>query len=125
MNNVVARNIFHVVISALAGLCLSYFLNRLNEVRYPFYGWVVLYFSVVFFISNLIYAHNRQKDDFVAMLLSGIVVRLLLCLVVIVIYMVSGGPLFFAFAIHFIAHYILFTIVEIRYLRSLIKPHKT
>jgi len=79
---------------------------------------------VLSFFMNLFFARKRASPDFTQLLLGGIVVKLLLSLVVILVFSVRK-PIFFSFSLHFISHYVLFTIFEIRYLLPLIKKNTT
>jgi len=71
---------------------------------------------------NLFYAYQSGSAEFTQILLGGIVVKLLLALVIILIFSFRKSE-FLTFALHFIPHYILFTIFEIRYLLPLVKKN--
>ncbi len=70
---------------------------------------------------HLLFTLQYKSENFSQLLLGSIVVKLLLALTTIVIYRAMDEPGFFAFSTHFIAHYILFTIFEIRYLFYIVK----
>jgi hypothetical protein len=78
------------------------------------------YFMLLTFILNLIYARQAGSENFTQLMITAIVIKFLMALVIILIYSFQKKD-FFAFAIHFIMQYILFTIFEIRYLLQLIK----
>jgi cobalamin biosynthesis protein CobD/CbiB len=81
----------------------------------------IIYFSVVCFVLNTVYTSKSKSKTFTELLLIGLVIKFLLAFIVIIIYSIVNKPNFFYFSIHFISHYILFTIFEIRYLLQLIK----
>ena len=84
----------------------------------------VLFLVLLTFTLNLVYTAKAGTKDYTQLLLGAIVIKLLVVLSAIVTYsFFLAKPLFFNFAIQFTAHFILFTIFEIRYLLFLIKIH--
>jgi hypothetical protein len=82
--------------------------------------------SLFFFIAitiflNVIFLIKTDKKTFTGILLFSSVFKFLLSLIMVLIYLLRLETLFFNFFIHFIGHYVLFTIFEIRYLLQLIK----
>jgi hypothetical protein len=119
--NMLLKNLISILIPALLAAVLSFLLNSYSTLQTRHWAYSILYFTMICFGSNLVYAARALKPAFAQLLLGGIVIKLLLALVVIVIcsFLLAMG--FFPFAIHFILHYVLFTIFEIRYLLPLIK----
>jgi hypothetical protein len=116
----VFKNFFSILIAALLSFVCSLALVRLFLLDNNFWQLSIVYFSVLYFSMNLYYASKVNSDEFTQQLLGGIVIKLLMALVVILIFSFSKKD-FFSFALHFISHYILFTIFEIRYILLLLK----
>lgn len=114
------RNFFSVFIPALLSTAVSLLAWHYFSLRSDFWIYSVAWHIVLFFGINLYYTGRSKSPEFTQLLLGGIVVKLLLSLIIILIFaFIRAG--FFAFALHFISHYILFTIFEIRYLLPLIR----
>jgi voltage-gated potassium channel Kch len=115
------KNLASIFIPAILASALSFLLNTYSTLQTQHWIYSILYFTVVCFGFNLVYTARALKPAFAQLLLGSIVIKLLLALVVIVICSFLLKVDFFPFAIHFILHYVLFTIFEIRYLLPLIK----
>ena len=115
------KNLTSIFIPALLAALLSFVLNHYTALQTGRWTFSILFFMILCFGFNLVYAARSRKPEFAQLLLGGIVVKLLLALVVVLTYSFLFKADFFAFAIHFILHYVLFTIFEIRYLLPLIK----
>jgi hypothetical protein len=118
------RNVFTVFIAAMLCVLASYLLNRYTSLFTVRWMWPLPFFVILCVILNIVYVLYCGKPDFTGILMGGIVTRLLLSLIYLVILLFFRLPDFYAFSIHFIIHYILFTVFEIRYLLGLIHPHK-
>jgi hypothetical protein len=119
------KNIISLIIPSALAVVLSYILNTYTPVKSEHAGYGLLFFVVVCFILNVMYALNARSKALSELLMAGIVIKLLLALIAIVIYSIFCHSHLFNFAIHFIGYYILFTIFEIRYLLNLIKNNPT
>ena len=115
------RNILSVIISAVLASGFSFVLNSFTIFTAQYWYLGVIFFTVICFILNLVSSFRSAGDNFTQLLMAGIVIKLLLALVCIVIYMLWDKAGFFNFSIHYILHYILFTVFEIRYLLYIIK----
>lgn len=115
------KSITSILIAAGASVIYSsvfnYFFNK------PSAQWLqsLFFFIAVTIVLYLVYRIKTDKKTFTGILLFSSVFKFLLSLIVIIIYLLCLKNLFFNFFIHFIGHYVLFTIFEIRYLLQLIK----
>ena len=119
-------NIFKVIgISTLLSAAISLLLNFLSLGHSS--TW---YISILFhlFISVLLYLVLFRKPgdprDYTFKIMFTSMGRLLVCMFGLLIYKVSDKQNFPHFAVHFLIHYILFTIFEIAYLLKFIKTPK-
>jgi len=84
--------------------------------------WIsLLFYTLVFLILNAVYNLKRNDEEFTQLLLGTIIVKLLLALTLILVYKVIDSDHVFNFAMHFLIHYLIFTIFEMYYLIKLIK----
>lgn len=117
------KNISSVLFASLLAAVVSLLLQSLTVLVTAHWGYSILYFALLCFVFNLIYAAQAGSESFSQLLLGGIVAKLLLALIIVFLYSVFLRAGFLHFAIHFISHYVLFTITEIRYLSQLIKSN--
>lgn len=117
----ILKNLISVLIPTLLGSALSLGLNQSGRLETPNAWYSLLYFVLTCFVFNLVYVHQSRSKSFSDLLFAGIIIRLLTALVVILLYVLFLRSDFSHFAIHFVCHYILFTIFEIRFLISLIR----
>lgn len=115
------KNLLSVLFPALASLLVSFAFNETARLASPNGYYSVVYFAVMCFLFNILYALNSKTKSFSDLLFAGIIIRLLMALIVILVYAIKLKSDFSHFAIHFVCHYILFTIFEIRYLLQLIR----
>jgi hypothetical protein len=115
------KNTASVLISALLAFLLSLLLNQYTQFNTDRWYFGIYFFAALCFILNLVYAWQRKSRIFTQLLIAGVVVKLVLALTAIIIYSFLDHAGFFNFSIHFVAHYILFTIFEIRFLLYIIK----
>lgn len=116
-----------IFLSALLSLVISIGLNFIPvNFTYSKFWYVSLLFHV--FISLLLHlllfrkSGNPSDNTFKIMFFS--MGRLLLCMIGLLIYKICDKENFTQFAVHFMLHYILFTVFEIRYLLKFIKTQK-
>jgi len=111
-----------ISISAILSSLISLLLNFLSLASAPY--WFI---SAAFhlFISLLLYMLLFRKKgdprDYTFKIMFSSMGRLLVCMVGLLIYKVCDKQNFTHFAVHFMLHYILFTVFEIRYLLNYIK----
>lgn len=115
------KNTVSVALSALSAAAISCALNHYTPLFSASWPYSLIYFSGLCIVLNLVYAFQSGSASFSQLLLAGIVIKLLLALIIILVIAVKYPAGAFNLSIHFISHYILFTIFEIRYLLQLIK----
>ena len=112
-------------ISAILSSAVSLLMNFLSIATAPY--WFI---SAAFhlFISLLLYFVLFRKTgdprDYTFKIMFSSMGRLLVCMIGLLIYKVCDKGNFTHFAVHFMLHYILFTVFEIRYLLKFIKAPK-
>ncbi len=119
------RYLLALIFPAFLATIYSIALNQYPAFANEHWLWSLIYYTLLCGIFNLVYYLLRRSAEFTGLLLAGIVVRLLLSLVATLIYALQFETQFAGFSLHFIPHYILFTIFEIRYLSQLIKSQET
>ncbi len=117
------RNLQAIFFPCLLAIPLSMALNHYTGIGAPNWHYGLLFLVVFCFSLNTVYAYNAGSDNFTQLLIASIVIKLLLALIVILVYSLFDKTGFFNFSLHFISHYVLFTIFEIRYLLYIIKTH--
>lgn len=104
---------------SLLAIAVSQMFNNLNSPKLFSLYW---YYSVVFFfitsllINFILYRSDSDPRTFIFKIMATSMMRLLLCMVGFFIYSLADKPHMLSFALHFIVHYILFTVFEIAYL---------
>lgn len=118
---VLRNNVLSIVWPTLLACAFSWLMNACG-LLYSHEAWFsIIYFVCSCFLFNLIYSFNRRKGNFSDLLFAGIIIRLLLALTILLVYGLLRRHDLLHFAAHFVTHYILFTIFEIRFLIWLIK----
>lgn len=83
--------------------------------------------SILFFLSTgllinwILFGRKSEPRDFVMKIMFTSMLRLLLCMFGILIYSLADKAHIVGFSLHFMLHYILFTIFEITYLLKFTK----
>jgi hypothetical protein len=112
-----------LLVSVLAS-GISYLINLLGIDKITNSFW---YASVLFFlgtgllINYILFGKPVDPKDFVLKIMFTSMFRLLLCMVGVFIYSLIDKPHMISFSLHFMLHYILFTIFEIAYLLKFTK----
>jgi hypothetical protein len=119
------RNIISILFSVILSAGFSLLLNMFSPIQSSYWPVGIIFFSIICFPLNIYYTSQALKENFTGTIMAGIVIRLLLSLILIVLFKFYDGGGFFNFAIHFILHYIIFTIFEIIYLLRIIKNQTT
>lgn len=115
------KSISTILISIGVSFIYSYILDsQLHQTSLQWWH-SLLFFLCVFTAFNLLYFIKTDPKSFTGILLATGVIKLLLSIVMVLIYSFTLKGGFFAFFLHFIGHYVLFTVFEIRYLLQLIK----
>ncbi len=106
------------LVSVLAGI-LSFGINLLNieKISNPYWFVSILFFlSTGLLINFILFKKYADPKDFVFKIMFTSMLRLLLCMIGVFIYSLIDKPHMVSFALHFMLHYILFTIFETSYL---------
>jgi hypothetical protein len=117
----ISGNIISILLSAGASVLISLLLNHKTIVVAQDWYFGPLFFTITCFCLNIFYTRAVSTGAFTQKLMAGIVIKLLLALIFVVLYLFWNKPGFFYFAVHFMIHYILFTVFEIRYLLTVVK----
>ena len=118
------KSISAILISIGVSFIYSYILDSQAHKPSPQWWHSLLFFSCVSITFNLLYFIKTDVKTFTGILLATGVIKLLLSMVMVLIYSFTLKGGFFAFFLHFIGHYVLFTVFEIRYLLQLIKTNQ-
>ena len=118
------KSISAILISSGLSFIYSFLLNNQFQKESEVWWHSLVFFIGLFIVLNLIYFIKTDVATFTGILLSTGVLKFLLSLVMVLIYIFTLKGGFFAFFLHFIGHYVLFTIFEIRYLLQLIKTNQ-
>jgi hypothetical protein len=112
------------ILIAVGASVLSLLINLSGWIKVVNPNW---YASVLFFllsgllINFILFKKQSDPRDFVFKIMATSMLRLLLCMIGVFIYSLIDKPHLVSFALHFMLHYILFTIFEIAYLLKFTK----
>jgi hypothetical protein len=100
------------------GTATSFTLNFLT--RFSTEAWPIslLFFVALFLVLAFVYGRKKNHVERAPVLIGGFVVRFLSGLVFLLVFSFALKGGFLAFSIHFIAHWLLFTLAEIAYLSA-------
>jgi len=113
-----------LILSAVAvSVSLAY--NFFNLCYARNWWWSILFFVAIFLIVNLIRNLKTNPTISTEIVIGTISIKALLLMVAVFIYSLIDKKGFFCFSMHFLTHYILFTVFEIRYLLTVIKSKKS
>lgn len=115
------KNLLSLALASVSSTLLSLSLNYYTSLLTLNYHYSLLFLLAVFFGLNLLNAIKVGSQNYTQLLLAGIVVKLLLAFTFVFVYSFYKEKDFFGFSLHFVCHYVLFTVFEIRYLLSLTK----
>ena len=94
----------------------SLLLNNLALSSSPHWGWSLALLAVLFVALGVYYRSRKTSLDLVPALIGGFVARFLSGLVFLLAAFLIMDHGFLALALHFMAHWLLFTLSEIAYL---------
>lgn len=117
---------FNVIgISAILSVAVSLLLNFLSLAAIPtWYISIGFHLLISFLLYLLLFRKTGDPKDYTFKIMFASMGRLLVCMVSLLIYKVCDSQNFTHFAVHFMLHYILFTVFEIAYLLKFIKTQK-
>jgi hypothetical protein len=100
------------------GTATSFTLNQFTRFETNAWPFSLLFLVILFLILAFVYGRKKSVVERAPVLIGGFVVRFLCGLVFLLILAVALKGGFLPFAIHFIAHWLLFTLAEIAYLSA-------
>ncbi len=115
------KSISAILISVGVSFIYSYILDSQFHKSSLQWWHSLLFFTFLSITFTLLYFIKTDVKTFTGILLATGAVKLLLSMVMVLIYSFTLKGGFFTFFLHFIGHYVLFTVFEIRYLLQLIK----
>jgi hypothetical protein len=115
-----------ILISAILSLAGSLLMNMFSFGTYSEFWYVSLLFHILisFLLQLLLFRKTADQRDYTFKIMFSSMGRLLVCMVGLLIYKFADKDNFTQFALHFMLHYILFTVFEIAYLLKFIKTPK-
>jgi cobalamin biosynthesis protein CobD/CbiB len=84
--------------------------------------WISLVFFIgLYFIINLAFNFNTDPQSSSTLLFGVVFLKLIILFLAVLVYSLVDRKGLLSFSAHFMGHYILFTVFEMRYLLSVIK----
>lgn len=102
--------------TSLLAVLLSSGLNSLESACTEHWPWSVALLALLFTALGFFYATRKTTQDLVPALIGGFVGRFLFALIFLLTAFLILDTGFLALALHFMAHWLLFTLAEIAYL---------
>src|SRR5688572_3279500 len=120
------KNLKPILISAVLSLVGSLLMNMFSFGTYSDFWYISLLFHILisFLLQLLLFRKTGDPRDYTFKIMFASMGRLLVCMVGLLIYKFVDRDNFTQFALHFMLHYILFTVFEIAYLLKFIKTPK-
>jgi cobalamin biosynthesis protein CobD/CbiB len=119
--NLIVKGMRPIVLSTLLSLLLSLSLNYFNIVFANNWWWSLVFFLFLFSASRLLHSLKSSPETSTEIAIGTIGFKVLLLMVAIFLYSIIDRKELYPFSMHFLAHYVLFTVFEIRYLLLLSK----
>ena len=116
-----------ILVSAFLSSVISLGLNFIpSTFTHSKFWYVSIAFHALtsFLLHFLLFRKTADPRDNTFKIMFASMGRLLLCMVALLIYKLCDKQNFTQFAVHFMMHYILFTVFEISYLLKFIKTQK-
>lgn len=113
-----------MLVSALVSSVISILLNLMPFEAIQSKLWIVsvgFHVLISLALHAIMYRKNEDPKDFINKIMLTSIGRLFLCMVGVFIYSLIDKPHFMGFAIHFMLHYLIFTIFEINYMLKFVK----
>ena len=117
----ILKSISAILIAVGLSFIYSFLLNSQFNQLSDMWWQSLSFFTILFIISILIYFIKTDGKTYAGILLASSIIKFILSTALIVIYLFTLKGGFLTFFIHFIGHYVLFTVFEMRYLLQLIK----
>jgi hypothetical protein len=121
---VLVRAVKAVLLSVVLSVLASMALNYAGMFYSPNWWCSLLLFCVLFIALYFIFNYRTSPRAGTELVIGANFAKLLVLFFSVFIYSLVDKKGLFSFSVHFISHYILFTVFEIRYLLSVIKTNK-
>lgn len=115
------KGLVTILICTLLAWVASWLINAYTGFYSDDWWFSLLVFAGLFCTLNIVYNIKTDLQSYSQLLIATISVKLLILLVIIFLYFLYDKSGLLKFFVHFSAHYILFTVFEIRYLLQIIK----
>lgn len=115
------RGYLVILICAILSAGISFFIEHYTSFKNNDWWWSLVFFIAIFILTNIVFEYRTDLRSYSEMSFGLIIIKTLFLFVAIFLYSLYNKPGLGSFSVHFIAHYILFTLIEIRYLLYLIK----
>ncbi len=103
------------VISTLLSLTLNY-LNILEIYNSNWYASVLFFFGVSLLVNYILFKKEVDPKELIFKIMITSMLRIVIYMFGIFVYRLVDKPNYKSFVVHFMMHYVLFTVVEIAYL---------
>lgn len=110
-----------ILFCVLLSAGISFVIDRYTSFQNEDWWWSLIFFTSVFIITNIVFEYRSDAASHAETVFGLIIIKTLMLFVAIFLYSLYNKARLGSFSAHFIAHYILFTVIEIRYLLGLIK----
>jgi len=114
------KGLLTLLICALLSTLISLGINHFFTPS-PNWWYSIIFYLGVFAAMNIIFSLKSSPASHAETVFGTIMVKTILLLFTVFLYSLYDKAGLKAFSVHFIAHYILFTVFEIRYLLGVIK----
>jgi hypothetical protein len=118
------RGFVTVLIAAAIATIISFVLNSFHALFFANWYLSLAFFSALCIFLNIVYAFQARSKSFTQLLVFSLSLKLLLAFVAVFVYSFISISDFVNFSIHFLLHYLIFTIMEINYLLYLIRNNQ-
>ena len=112
------------IIASLLSLAFN-FINNMAIYNANWYVSVIFYLLVSILINTILFRKKVDPKEFVLKIMLTSMLRLVIYMFGIFIYRLIDKSGFTSFVVHFMTHYILFTVIEIAYLLRYSKTQKS
>ena len=117
------RNLATLLSAALVSAIISIAINKWSSLQCGDWPLATAFLFVISLAANLVYSFQKNKQELTKLMFGGVAVRLLVGMTALVVYWYFYTDIFFAFALHFIVQYVVFSIGEINFLSYLVRSH--
>lgn len=110
------------VLAVILSLVLNHF--QILGIASHWYVSIIFFFLTSLLLNFILFRKDTDPKEFIFKIMITSMLRLLMCMIAVFIYSLIDKAGLKAFALHFMLHYILFTVFEIAYLLRFAKTNK-